>query len=169
MKNKALRIRCTFKTTENRAELRHVSGQSSILLVRYRVLWVASLVLLLVLAGCGGGGPSPLPTNSISPVAPAVAVNGQVLLQVTVNGLCSTCSIPDIDWSIAEDGGTCNWITTPPTGPCPGGTLQLTGANPGISLTATYYAPSTPGTYHVDAGAILFKVKPAESIITVTP
>jgi hypothetical protein len=128
-----------------------------------------TLVLLIVFAGCGGGKPLPPPTESLSPAAPTVAVNGQVPLVLTVNGLCGTCSLPGVTWEIDEDGGGCNWTTTPPAGPCPGGTIQITGANVGISLTATYFAPSTPGTYHVRAQAILVGVAAALSTVTVTP
>jgi len=98
-----------------------------------------------------------------------VAVNGQLPLVLTVSGLCGTCSLPGVAWGIDEDGGGGNWITTPPAGPCPGGTIQITGTDVGDSLTVTYFAPSTAGTYHVRSQAILAGVASAVSTVTVTP
>jgi hypothetical protein len=135
----------------------------------YRSVCFATLALLIVCAGCGGGKPLPPPTESLAPAMPTVAVNGQVPLVLTVSGLCGTCSIPDVAWSIDEDGPGCDWTTTPPAGPCPAGTVQVTGANSAVSLTATYIAPSTPGTYHVRGQAILVGVSAGLSTVTVTP
>jgi hypothetical protein len=72
-------------------------------------------------------------------------------LQATITGLCSTCSPSINTWTISEDtsGGGCVWSNTPPTVPCPSGTIQL--VVPGNFLTATYHAPSTSGTFHVVA------------------
>ncbi len=135
----------------------------------YRSVSVTTLVLLSVLVGCGGSGPLPPPIESLSPATDSIASDGNVPLVLTVSGLCGTCTIPSVFWSIEEDGPGCTWTTTPPAGPCPGGTLQITGANIADSFTATYFAPGTPGTYHVLGQALLIGVAAGESVITVTP
>ncbi len=135
----------------------------------YRSVCFATLVLLVVCAGCGGGKPLPPPTEALAPATATVAVNGQVPVVLTVSGLCGTCSLPGVAWGIDEDGGGCNWTTTLPAGPCPGGTIQITGADVGDSLTVMYFAPSAPGTYHVRGQAILVGVAGAVSTVTVTP
>jgi hypothetical protein len=141
-----------------------------------RALLVGSVALLIVIAGCGGGGSSFNPNNvtvNLAPASPTVTANGQVLLQVTVNNECPSCSVGSIFWSVTENGNaSCTWIDTLPAGPCPAGTVQLTGANSSASLTATYFAPGTPGTYHVVADAIIafgFPTKEGTSVITVSP
>jgi hypothetical protein len=123
----------------------------------YRAFCVGSLVLLLVIAGCGGGGFNENKvTVSVSPAAATVAASGQVTLQATVRGLCSSCA-PLVTWSIVElqtngaSGSQCNWQgTTPPAGACPDGTIQGADATP-VALTVTYHAPSASGTFHVTA------------------
>jgi hypothetical protein len=142
-----------------------------------RTLLLGSVALLIVISGCGGGGNSFNPNNvvvGVTPASPTVTTNGQVPLQVTVSNDCSTCSVPSIFWSVTENGSTasCTWINTLPTGPCPAGTVQLTGANTSASLTAVYYSPGTAGTYHVVANAIIadgFPNKEGTSVVTVGP
>ena len=118
-----------------------------------------------------------LVTVTVSPAAVTIPANGQVTLQATVKGLCSTC-ISDINlWSIAENNGAiCTWFDTPPAGPCPAGTIQETAGSLSNSLTVTYYAPSTPGTFHVTAewfDSLSFgsgtTTKNGTSVITVSP
>jgi hypothetical protein len=116
-----------------------------------RSLFFVTLVLLLIVTlGCGGGGfKANNVTVTVAPAAVTVPAGTQVTLQATVHGLCSTCN-PSINvWSITENNGVnCSWMNTPPTGPCPGGTIQETGGN---FLTVTYHAPSASGTFHVIA------------------
>jgi hypothetical protein len=119
-----------------------------------RALCVVPLVLLVVIAGCGGSSGSFNPNNvtvSISPATATIPTNGQVPLQATVQGL-SSISISQISaWTVTENpiGANCaTFVGIIPPGPCPAGTIQiLTGGE----LTVTYFAPSTPGTYHVNA------------------
>jgi hypothetical protein len=141
-----------------------------------RALGVESLVLLIVIAGCGGGGSSSSDPNNVtvtvSPPAVTVSASGQVTLQATVNG---SSAAPALNWTIAElqtngaSGAQCNWSgTTPPAGPCPDGTIQGADAS---SLTVTYLAPSTSGTFHVIAqdNVSMTLVKAATAVITVSP
>jgi hypothetical protein len=175
MKTRALSVRSSPEITENREECSQLSAQFPFSQARYRALWVGSLVLLVVIAGCGSGGGGGFNPNNvtvnIAPAAPTVAANGQVTLQVTVNGLCPTCATSTILWSITENGSTdCDWVDTPPTGPCLAGTIQLTGADPATSLTATYHAPGASGTYHVIAEALIalgFPTKKGTSVVTI--
>jgi hypothetical protein len=138
-----------------------------------RALFVGSLVPLIVIVGCGGGSYDPNNvTVTVSPPAVTIPASGQVTLQAIVN---SGRGAPALTWSIAEletngaSGAQCNWSgTTPPAGPCPDGTIQ--GADP-TSLTVTYLAPSTSGTFHVVAHAnvSLTLVKDGTAVITVSP
>jgi hypothetical protein len=155
--------------TENREE-----GPLKLSVSQARTLCVGSLVLLVLITGCGGGSgfnPNNVTVN-ITPAAPTVAANGQATLQVMVNGMCQTCGPSAIRWTVTENNSPtdCQWVDTPPAGPCPAGTIQVTGANPGTSLTATYFAPDTPGTYHVVAEAFIalgFPTKKGTSVVTV--
>jgi hypothetical protein len=143
----------------------------------YLALFVAPLVLLVAVAGCGGGGgfnPNNV-TVAVSPATATIPANGQVTLQATVNGLCSTCTPAIFLWSVTAgdsngDSG-CDWFTTPPSGPCPSGTIQETAG--GNTLTVTYFAPSTAGTYHIVAewsGGFGSPVtKDGTSVISVSP
>jgi hypothetical protein len=126
-------------------------------------LWRSSLfftphVLLLVIVGCGGGG-SGFNANdvtvSVAPPTATVVAGGQVTLQGTVNGACSSCSEP-LTWSISElktngaSGAQCNWQgSTLPAGPCPDGTIE--GADNPPFHTVIFHAPNTSGTVHVVA------------------
>jgi hypothetical protein len=140
----------------------------------FRALCVESLVLLIVMAGCGGG--SSFDANNVSvtvsPSAATIPAGGQVILRAVVKGSPAAAAL---NWTIAElqtngaSGAQCNWSgTTPPAGPCPEGTIQLAGAD---SLTVTYFAPNTSGTFHVTAqdNVSLTLVKDGTAVITVSP
>jgi len=140
----------------------------------------AVLTLAVGFVGCGyGQGYNPdNVTVTVSPATATLSANGKIGLQATVNGLCSTCTPSISSWGIAEDAGSCDWFTNngPPSGPCPAGTIEETGGDLGNSLSVTYHAPATPGTYHVVAqccGAGLFGTLPptknGTSVITITP
>jgi hypothetical protein len=143
-----------------------------------QVLCLTSFVMLIVLAGCGYGSFDPNNvTVTLSPATATVSADGQVPLQATVHHNCTGCT-PLYNWLIAENGDVnCSWIAdyTPPAGPCPGGTLQQPEALPGG--TVTYFAPSTPGKFHVTAQSLYFTnilgppttTKQATSVITVRP
>jgi hypothetical protein len=90
----------------------------------YRAFCAGSLVLLIVIAGCGGGSGVDLNnvTVTVSPAAVTIPASGQVTLQATVNGTGTSTNA--LTWSIAEQTTNCYWLDTPPTGPCPDGTIQ---------------------------------------------
>ena len=147
----------------------------------YRIFCIASLVLLIVvITGCGGGGHSVNYNNVTVTVAPAtvtIPANGQVTLQATVTGTGTSANA--LTWSIAElqtngaSGAQCNWQgSTPPTGPCPDGTIQ--GADTAPFLAVTYHAPNTSGgLFHVIAEWSTISapiiIKDGTSVITVSP
>src|SRR5215469_15407334 len=105
----------------------------------YRALCVASFVLV-VFPGCGGGSgfdPNKV-TVTDSPAAATIPAGGQVTLQATVTGTPT----PFATWAIAElqtngaSGSQCNWLgTTPPSGPCPDGTIEGADTPPGLTVT----------------------------------
>ncbi|MGA7926009.1 MAG: hypothetical protein WCA20_08435 [Candidatus Sulfotelmatobacter sp.] len=120
-----------------------------------RFLCAGSLARLIVIAGCAGGGyDANNVTVTVSPPAATVSADGQVTLQANVKGLCSTCASMIQQWSIAEDpsaGSNCTFYEPPPLGPCPAGSIQETAGGLSSSLTVIYFAPGTPGTYHITA------------------
>jgi len=137
------------------------------------MLSVAPLVLLIVTAGCGGGS-SHLNANdvtvAVTPSSATVAAGGQVSLQAAIGGCGSSCPSPAFTWAITElqtngaSGAQCNWDTTPPPGPCPDGTIEVTAP----FTTATFHAPGTSGTIHVVAQwTNLSTVKTGTVVITI--
>jgi len=139
---------------------------------------VGSLILLAVIPGCGGGGGGGFDPNkvsvSVSPAAVTIPTSDEVMLKATVNGLCSTCASSINEWSIIENNGAvCTWFDTLPLGPCPAGTIQATANGIASTLTVTYHAPSTSGTFHVVAEwCICFGSsikKDGTSVVTVSP
>jgi hypothetical protein len=173
MKRKTVAVSPTFAMTKYWAERCQVSGRSPSFHARYPSMAVI-LVPLIVLAGCGGGGYDANHVSvTVTPAAVTIPTNGQVTLRATVNGLCSMCTPTIYSWSVsADDNGNCEWVTSPPVVPCPDGTIQETEGDT-TRLTVTYFAPSTPGTYHIVAGwspgfgASVTKQGPA--VITVSP
>jgi hypothetical protein len=141
-----------------------------------RLACVGSLILLAVIPGCGGGGgfdPNKV-TVAVSPAAVTIPTTDQVTLKATVHGLCSTCTSAINQWNITENNGAvCTWFDTLPLGPCPAGTIQATANGSASTLTVTYHAPSTSGTFHVIAewcicfGSSL--TKDGTSVVTVSP
>jgi len=118
-----------------------------------RLLHVVAFVGLIVSVSCGtsnGFNPNNV-TVSVSPTTATIPTGGQVALQATVQGLSST-SISSISlWSVTENpsGADCaTYVGIVPPGPCPAGTIQIAASD---ELTVTYFAPSAPGTYHVNA------------------
>ncbi len=112
-------------------------------------------------------------TVTVSPATVTIATSDQVTLQATVKGIDAN---PSLTWTIDElktngaSGSQCNWVSTPPAGPCPDGTIQGTAAN---SSTVTYHSPSSAGTFHITAETIVSLsppvLKDGTSVITVGP
>jgi hypothetical protein len=141
--------------------------------------FVLLFVLLIVSGACGtGSGFNPNNvTVTVSPAATAISAGGQVPLQATVKGLGSGFISSINLWTIAENpsGSDCaTYVGIVAPGPCPAGTIQLPDAN---ELSVTYIAPSTPGTYHINAEWEDFvnlsgppiATKTGTSVITVSP
>jgi hypothetical protein len=175
MKSNKIAVRLTLETTESLGQPRETFRR---FLPSYARCGSFSclLVILIILTGCGGGGADANNvTVTVAPAATTIPVNGQVTLHATVNGDCSTCTSSIYLWYVTEDddfGGVCDWFTTPPTAPCPAGTIQETAGDISNTFSVTYFAPSTAGTYHVVAewsdgfGSI---TKTGTSVVTVGP
>jgi hypothetical protein len=117
------------------------------------VFYVLAFIGLIVSAGCGTDNKLN-PNNvsvSVSPATATTSTNGQVPLQATVQRLPSGGPTSISLWTITEnpsDADSATYVSIVPPGPCPAGTIQIAS---GDELTVTYFAPSTPGTYHVNA------------------
>jgi hypothetical protein len=141
-----------------------------------RALFVGSLALLMVVVTSCGPGKEYNPRNvtvTISPAMKTIPANGQVALLASVNNFCPGCT-PQLIWSISENSGTnCTWedVNTPPTGPCPGGTIQGQGTQDTLSPSVIYFAPTTGGTFEVDAVQFVTVGEniTGTSLITVSP
>jgi hypothetical protein len=170
MKNNVRSVQPMSEMAENRPQPCQHSGQAPISPAQRWTLCVASLFLIVICVGCGGGGYNANDvTVSVSPATATVSENGQMAFKATITGECEGC-VPTITWSISEDSeSNCTWIETPPTGPCPGGTVQVPEFSG--SLTATYFAPNTSGSFHIVASEFVTytQTQQGTSVITVTP
>ena len=141
-----------------------------------RRLFLASLIVG-VLSSCGTGG---LPhTNqvaaTVTPSTATVVPGGSITLTGSATGFTAS---PITDWYIQESKdidfiNDCGLLTSqsPPTSGCPYGYVMFADVTTS-RCTATYYAPSTPGTYHVTFEATQFVTfdhvrKTAQATITV--
>jgi hypothetical protein len=174
MKNKTFAVRSILRTTENLAKRCQIYGRLASSHARRQASCMASfsLVLLVVIVGCGSGYNANNVTVTVTPATVTVPENSQVILKASVSGLCPGC-VPGIDdWSITEDNGAaCTWFETPPVAPCPAGTIQETAGGLSNSLTVTYFAPATPGTFHVVADTLVTWTlnKQGTSVVTISP
>lgn len=113
-----------------------------------------SFALLFFLTSCGTGG---LPhtnqvTASVAPVQAAVPAGGSVTLTGSAKGFTAS---PIVSWWIQESRdidryNDCGLLSSqaPPQSGCPYGYVMFADVTT-FPSSATYYAPSTPGTYHV--------------------
>ncbi len=134
-----------------------------------------AMLLLQLLTGCGSGLPSRSSiTVTVSPSEATVAVGGTVALTGTESGFTAK---PIVQWWIQESkavGSDCGKLDTQEkdfTG-CPYGFVMFHDVTT-VPSTATYYAPTTPGTYHVTLTMTQFAEfdhvgKTATATITVT-
>jgi hypothetical protein len=138
-----------------------------------------ALLGAIPLSGCGGGG-SGLPSSSqvtvlVTPSQTSVAVGGSVALKGSATGFTQT---PIVQWWVQEAknaGGSddCGYLTPPPMSACQFGYVVF-GSVSQFPSSATYYAPLTPGTYHVTFEATQFTAfdhltKATTATINVTP
>ena len=133
-------------------------------------------VSLMLFLGCGNNLPhSGQVSVSVTPSQTTVAPNGSVTLNGSASGF--TASVMG-RWWIQEsydidrinDCGLLTTEATPQTG-CPYGYVMYD-EKMAVPSTATYYAPSAPGTYHVTFEATQFDTfdhlsKTAQATITV--
>lgn len=144
--------------------------------VRLLRLFFASIALATLLS-CGGNG---LPhtnqvTATVTPSSATLAPGGSVTLTGNATGFTAT---PIVDWYIQESKdidfiNDCGLLTSqnPPQSGCPYGYVMFDDVTQ-FPSTATYYAPSTPGTYHVtfEASQVVpfdHLTKTVEAVITV--
>jgi hypothetical protein len=141
---------------------------------------IVTLLLVIsaaVLASCGSGLPH---TNqvvaTVTPAQATVPVTGTVQLVGSAMGFTDGNAVV-VDWWVQEAKDTgddpCGYLEPPPTSPCQFGYV-IFGTVSKFPSSATYYAPQTPGTYHVTFEATQFEefdhlTKTAEATITVTP
>ena len=145
-------------------------------------LFLATLFLVLsgiiLLAACGGGVGLPHSnqvTAQITPAQTSVKVGQTTSLQGSATGFTQA---PIVQWWIQEaknsgDSDDCGYLTLPPMSVCQFGYVVF-GSVTQFPSPATYYAPLTPGTYHVTFEASQFEAfdhvsKTATATMTVTP
>jgi hypothetical protein len=109
---------------------------------------------------------------SITPSSATIPVNSSVDLQATGS---SVTKYTNIGWYVDGEGYSCTAVSDPsqprqaPSGPCPSGWVwQAETYQFAPSMLATYYSPSTPGTYRVVASAQLATGETGQSVITIT-
>lgn len=130
--------------------------QSSLRLSRSTIRVTIALNFIFLLASCGTGG---LPhtnqvTASVTPSQATIAPGGSLVL--TGNAVGFTAS-PIVRWWVQESRdidrynyNDCGLLSsqTPPQSGCPYGYVMFADVTT-FPSSATYYAPSTRGTYHV--------------------
>ncbi len=140
---------------------------------------LATILLLLSIVSCGGNGlpRSSAVTVTVSPSAATVPIGGTVTLTGSETGFTAS---PVVSWWIQESksinfNNDCGKLDTQAkdfTG-CPNGFVMFHDVTT-VPSTATYYAPQTPGTYHVTLSMMQVTTfdslqKTATATITVTP
>src|SRR5579864_574902 len=104
-------------------------------------------------AGCGNGVPhSGQITMGVSPNATTISAASSVILTGSAAGFDAN---PVLEWWVQESrdidpANDCGFLYTqvPPQSGCPYGYVVYD-PNQGLPSSATYFAPATPGTYHV--------------------
>lgn len=120
-------------------------------------LRVIAVAMILLMTSCGG---TALPektavTANVTPAQATVKVNSTIGLQGQGTGFTDQKSVGAV-WSMQESHGSlvthnycgdADTIPVPSFVDCPMGYVAYSTAR-GLPVTATYYAPPTPGTYH---------------------
>ena len=135
----------------------------------------AALIAVFLLGSCGNGLPhSDQVTVMVTPALATVAVAGTVSLKGDATGFTRS---PIVRWWVQEahdaGGDDCGYLQPPPVSPCQYGYVIFDSVSQ-FPSAATYYAPLTPGTYHVTFQATQntafdYLSKTAMATITVTP
>lgn len=132
----------------------------------------------VLLGNCGSGLPSSNKViATLTPPQATVPLGESVGLIGNATGFSDTRQVA-VDWWVqeAKDTGAdaCGYLQPPPTSPCEFGYV-IFGPVAKFPSSATYYAPQTPGTYHVTFEATQFSygafdhlTKTATATITVT-
>jgi hypothetical protein len=131
----------------------------------------ASLVLILsILEACGAGTkPSQTVDVTLTPSASTIHVNSSVAFQATG---ASVVKYTTLFWTVQGEDLACTTESTPPTPPvvsCPNGWIwepMTVGQIP--QSTATYYSPSTAGTYQIVVNVQLLSGQTSKVLATVT-
>jgi hypothetical protein len=137
-----------------------------------------ALLAVILLDSCGSGGGLPhrnQVTVAVTPAQTTVAVGGTVSLNGNATGFTEA---PIVEWWVQEErdaGGSddCGYLQPPPMSRCQFG-FVIFGSVAHFPSSASYYAPLTPGTYHVTFEATQFATfdhvsKTATVTIIVTP
>jgi hypothetical protein len=107
---------------------------------------------------------------SVTPATATIPINSSVDLQAVGS---SVTKYTNIYWYVEEEAGSsCTTESLPPqapSGPCPSGWVwEEESIDSSPRIQATYYSPSTPGTYHVVAFAQLLTNETGQSVATIT-
>jgi hypothetical protein len=109
---------------------------------------------------------------SITPTSATIPINSSLDLQAIGSSVTKYTSIR---WYVDEEGYSCTAVSDPqqprqaPSGPCPSGWVwQAETYQFAPSMLATYYSPSTPGTYRIVASATLGTGETGQSVATIT-
>jgi len=134
-----------------------------------------AMMVVILFSGCGSGLPhSNQVTVMVTPAQATVVVGGTVSLKGDATGFTRS---PIVQWWVQEahdaGGDDCGYLQPPPTSPCQYGYV-IFGSVSQFPSAAIYYAPPTPGTYHVTFQATQntafdYLSKTTASTITVTP
>jgi hypothetical protein len=148
--------------------------------LRKRAIMLSLVINATILLGsCGSGLPhSNEVIVTITPAQATVPVGQTIGLVGSATGFSDTRGVVARWWvQEAKDTGAndCGYLEPPPTSHCQYGYVTY-GPIPTFPSSASYYAPQTPGTYHVTFEATQFSygafdhlTKTATATITVTP
>lgn len=139
------------------------------------VILPAAMALVSLFSDCGSGLPhSSQVTVTVTPAQATVTPGGTLDFVGNASGFTET---PIVRWWIQEarntGGDDCGYLQQPPTSPCQFGYV-IYGSVSVFPSSASYFAPLTPGTYHVTFEATQFSTfdhlsKTASATISVTP
>ena len=133
-----------------------------------------ALTVALIISGCGNGLPhSSQVAATITPTHATVKAGGTGQLAGNGSGFTQTPIAGWIQEAKNTGGDDCGLLQLPPDSPCQFGYV-IFGSVGVFPSSATYYAPQTPGTYHITFEATQVSTfehvsGTASATITVTP